>query len=262
MTNISKKEIDDLIIELSSIRWFKYPYQIIPTDSEWQREFTTTKYHYYDLFSFFSDININNESKVLEVGLGYGYIALWVKMKYHCSVYAIEHPSRATVNNIDFCAQMGDRGIKIIKADLLQEFPFEDGFFDMIIFSEVLEHIQPQNVKHIMNELTRVLKNSGKMIITTPNVATLHSRYRALRGINPQPFPIQSMSDETYEHIRIYTLEELERICVIYNLKILKIKHSNHYKGKFWSDIRKKLITSVFPSFSDEIFLHVVKQKV
>ena len=144
----------------------------------------------------------------------------------------------------------------------MQELLFKDGFFDTIIFSEVLEHIQPQGVKHIMDELTRVLKNSGEMIITTPNVATLHSRYRALRGINPQPFPIQQMSDETYEHIRIYTLEELKRLCVIYNLKILKIAHSNHYKGKFWSDMRKKVVTSVFPSFSDEFFLHVVKQRV
>lgn len=45
--------------------------------------------------------------------------------------------------------------------------PFQDGRFDFVICSEVIEHI-PQNEK-VISEIKRVLKNSGILILTTPN---------------------------------------------------------------------------------------------
>lgn len=52
--------------------------------------------------------------------------------------------------------------------------PFPDNSFDVIILSEVLEHLNfhPQNV---FLEMARVLKKKGRVIITTPNLCRLNN---------------------------------------------------------------------------------------
>ena len=47
------------------------------------------------------------------------------------------------------------------------DIPFEDNIFDIIISSEVIEHV-PEPVK-ALHELFRVLKPGGKLVLTTPN---------------------------------------------------------------------------------------------
>jgi SAM-dependent methyltransferase len=46
--------------------------------------------------------------------------------------------------------------------------PFDNGYFDSIFSSEVFEHIS--NLEHILNELYRVIKPGGYMLITLPFV--------------------------------------------------------------------------------------------
>ena len=50
--------------------------------------------------------------------------------------------------------------------------PFESGFFDLIIMTEVLEHIY--NIDNALNEVVRCLKKSGYILITTPFVYPYH----------------------------------------------------------------------------------------
>ncbi|MFZ1799253.1 MAG: class I SAM-dependent methyltransferase [Chitinophagaceae bacterium] len=51
-------------------------------------------------------------------------------------------------------------------------FPFEDGHFDSILCSEVVEHIF--NLPDILSELARVLKKDGLLLITCPFVWNEH----------------------------------------------------------------------------------------
>ena len=50
--------------------------------------------------------------------------------------------------------------------------PFQTGFFDSIISSEVFEHVV--NIEEIMKELNRVLKKGGYMLLTVPFVYPRH----------------------------------------------------------------------------------------
>lgn len=51
----------------------------------------------------------------------------------------------------------------------LRELPYEDGMFDLVYLIETLEHIPPEVVPDILNELSRVLKPKGKLVVTVPS---------------------------------------------------------------------------------------------
>lgn len=63
------------------------------------------------------------------------------------------------------------------KHDLIwdkKKLPFENDFFDLILMTEVLEHLE--NVELTLKELHRVLKNNGAMLITVPFLWKEHEK--------------------------------------------------------------------------------------
>ena len=62
-------------------------------------------------------------------------------------------------------------------------FPYDDGEFDLVIFSEIIEHLLNDPCKTI-REIKRVLKPGGTVILTTPNVARLENIARLISGSN------------------------------------------------------------------------------
>jgi SAM-dependent methyltransferase len=63
------------------------------------------------------------------------------------------------------------------------QFPYQDGEFDLVIFSEIIEHLLNDPCKTI-REIKRVLKPGGTMILTTPNVARLENVAKLMSGAN------------------------------------------------------------------------------
>jgi SAM-dependent methyltransferase len=62
-------------------------------------------------------------------------------------------------------------------------FPFPPACFDVVLFCEVIEHLQSDPVK-VLREIKRVLKPDGHLILTTPNVSRLENVARMLAGAN------------------------------------------------------------------------------
>ena len=67
-----------------------------------------------------------------------------------------------------------------IETDL---FPYADEEFDLVIFAEIIEHLQNDPCK-VLREIKRVLKPNGTLILTTPNVARLENVTRLISGTN------------------------------------------------------------------------------
>ena len=65
-------------------------------------------------------------------------------------------------------------GIAIEKVNLEKLLPFPDEYFDGILFSEGIEHLDAQVV--CLKEMARILKSGGLLIVTTPNVLHLGAR--------------------------------------------------------------------------------------
>jgi len=59
--------------------------------------------------------------------------------------------------------------------DLCQRLPYDDASFDVVLLVEVMEHLE--NHRIALGELARVLKPGGVLILTTPNIMRLSSRF-------------------------------------------------------------------------------------
>ncbi|MEM4977158.1 MAG: class I SAM-dependent methyltransferase, partial [Desulfurococcaceae archaeon] len=108
-------------------------------------------------------------------------------------------------------------GVKVIKADLERDkLDLADNSVDCAVFTEVLEHLNPYYVSHAMSEINRVLKLGGKLILTTPNVASLFRRLRLLLGIQPQ----------YATHVHEYTKKDIEELLERHGFRVLEAYYS------------------------------------
>jgi len=105
--------------------------------------------------------------------------------------------------------------------------PFEDSYFDVIIFTEVLEHLcVPPSL--VLAEVKRVLRPGGKLLLSVPNIATLHKRLKLLFGKNILPPADRQLNGDKihgYGHLHEYTMGEIEAILRGVGFKILKKRH-------------------------------------
>jgi 2-polyprenyl-3-methyl-5-hydroxy-6-metoxy-1,4-benzoquinol methylase len=59
--------------------------------------------------------------------------------------------------------------------DLAQRLPYGDESFDVVILSEVVEHL-PSSI-NVLHEAGRIVASDGHLVLSTPNVQRLHSRW-------------------------------------------------------------------------------------
>lgn len=89
------------------------------------------------------------------------------------------------------------------------EFPFAGNSFDVVIFAEIIEHLQNDPCK-VMREIHRVLKPGGTLILITPNVARLENVARLISGVNI--YDPYSGYGPYGRHNREYNLHELDKL--------------------------------------------------
>ena len=59
--------------------------------------------------------------------------------------------------------------------DLTRGLPYPDESFDLVVLTEVIEHLE--NHRAALSEVARVLRPGGHLILTTPNIMRLDSRF-------------------------------------------------------------------------------------
>jgi len=109
-----------------------------------------------------------SRGRVLDVGCGDGHLS-WQLKKEGFNVIACDLDERRFkyTNKIEFK-----------RCDLNEELPFPENSFDYVLFLEVIEHLY--NPNFVIEQISRVLKPSGVLILSTPNILNLGSRLRFL----------------------------------------------------------------------------------
>jgi len=88
-------------------------------------------------------------------------------------------------------------------------YPHDDGSFETVLACELIEHLL-RDPMHLLLECRRILEEGGRLIVTTPNVASLTSVARVLHGYdNPQISSDYPGVRDDVPHVREYTAFEL-----------------------------------------------------
>lgn len=147
------------------------------------------------------------QERCLDIGGGGDVAELVAEVK---AKYADEFHTVELATDIDRLRKSG------IEAELcnvdVQALPYEDRYFDIVIFASVLEHLY--NPHHIIAEMARVIRPGGILIVETPNAVAFGRRLDALWGENPfrwfnQYNAIENKAMMEYCSV-FYTAEEVE----------------------------------------------------
>jgi SAM-dependent methyltransferase len=85
-----------------------------------------------------------------------------------------------------------------------------DEMFDVVLFSEVIEHLQG-NPRLALTEIARLLRPGGRVVLTTPNLARLANRLKLLAGYTP--LERIGRPGTWGGHFREYTRSEIVDMC-------------------------------------------------
>lgn len=138
-------------------------------------------------------------ARVLDVGCGSGSLGQILSEQCGANVVGIEpDPIRA--------GQARARGLEVYATELTEVLATEIGRFDVVLFTDVLEHLSNPHAE--LTKARTILKPTGAVILSVPNVAHWSVRLDILRGrFRYQPWGIMDAT-----HLRWFTLETIKSL--------------------------------------------------
>jgi len=117
-------------------------------------------------------------ARVCEIGPAYGVTLLGLQRRGF-QVCAAEMPE-----SMLYCWALRHAGVQIEPWDIHKtEAPYAPGSIDVVICSEVVEHLQI-NLRAAVRKLAALVRPGGNLVVTTPNLYSLPHLVRIVRGIN------------------------------------------------------------------------------
>ena len=107
----------------------------------------------------------------------------------------------------DWLAPPAKGRVSLLTADILKDgLPYEDSSFDMLLSFDVIEHLsQPES---LLEEMKRVLRPDGVMVISTPNRRRPYGVLLSILGKRSFPYGEKKADDPYAQHVREYTYRE------------------------------------------------------
>lgn len=125
--------------------------------------------------------------------------------------------------------------------------PFTRNSFDLVIFSEVFEHLRT-NPTFVLKEINRVLKPRGVLFLTTPNLYAIHKilMFNLGRGFNDAYDEFNKLDLYGYMgHIREYSTAEMKKFLEKADFSIESISYHNHYNFFGYEGFKGKILLSL-----------------
>ena len=172
----------------------------------------------------FNRLRVRPGYRILDVGCGSGRHVRHASGRNGVTVIGVDinYPELKTLHyelRTDRAGTNSAWGIGVADAASL---PFKDESFDLVICSEVLEHIE--NHQNVVSELNRVLKKNRDLVVSVPRFFPesvcwgLSQRYYRTEG----------------GHIRIYKNREISLLLSGYGFRIWRKCHAHSLHSPYW----------------------------
>ena len=141
-------------------------------------------------------------------------------------------------------------GVEYRACDVAREaLPFEDGSFEFVTYMDVIEH-HAFSPKRVLREIHRVLAARGRVIVTTPNHASIYNRFSLLMGRSVHDdfsyyFDSCAADDPYPGHHREYTRNELCRALEATSFRVLKCSVIDEDPASYLYCVRRRCNSSV-----------------
>ncbi|WP_367125587.1 class I SAM-dependent methyltransferase [Streptomyces phytohabitans] len=105
--------------------------------------------------------------------------------------------------------------------------PFASGVADAVLFSEVIEHLVDPDAA--LDELRRVLRPGGHLLLSTPNLAAWYNRGLILAGVQPVFSEVSLRGihgrpgSQVVGHLRLYTARALRSLLPASGFEVVRI---------------------------------------
>jgi 2-polyprenyl-3-methyl-5-hydroxy-6-metoxy-1,4-benzoquinol methylase len=183
------------------IKEFSNPFEYLSASSE----------PYWGVKEALSLFSNDKKPKILEIGSGLGYLTYsLIKANYNIVGMDVSNTAVKQAKEI-----FGDH---YICGDLFEYARLNEDSFDVVILTEVIEHID--NPVEFIASIMKLLKSSGIAIITTPNKSFF-------------PEDIIWASDLPPVHYWWFSEESMKFIANILNINISFINFKNFYKKNY-----------------------------
>lgn len=192
-------------------------------------------------FRYVHPIQYVRDGKALDIGCGNGKFLLQLK-KIGWHVQGVEFNKGA----VEICR---NNGLDVFHGDLLDA-DFQSASFDLITAHHLVEHLPNPNA--VFNEVARLLKSGGQLLIRTPNT----------RALGRSIFGKYWFPDDVPRHLVLYNSNNLTKLAHQYGFSVECISVlpypncllqsfdyliGNRGKPSIKSKIRKWLVSPYYP---------------
>lgn len=198
--------------------------------------------------------------RILDIGCSDGFLSRLLKERTGAEIVGIEGSSTAAAQAREVCTRVHEI---FLGSDPIPE---EDRSFDLVVVGEVIEHVF--QTEDMLEELRRVTRPGGHVLLTTPNLAAWFNRIMILMGHHPLFSDIgvrETNAGNPYikaftppGHIRAFTMSSLSDILRRTGWKVVEKRGANVLNNKLrpmdlW-------ISRRFPSLASDLI--VLAQRV
>ena len=161
------------------------------------------------------------EKRVLDIGCGDG--SFTVRLRKYSRVLGVDISQKA----VDLAREAG---LDAYKADISREkLPFDSEYVDVVYMGDVIEHLLDPDFA--VREVLRVLRRSGFLVLSTPNLASWLNRLLLLLGMQPRYSEVSTIKQfgrfgsqnfTPVGHLRLFTYRALRQFLTFHHFNIVK----------------------------------------
>jgi len=211
-----------------------FSYEGCQNQSEQQEYINAHFTRIWKTFQVIESFGLSKDAKILDVGAKPYMLAILIKSSLNSSFTGIGYSlddipvedkdrlsKTGSVNykkkNLTLVNKGKNFSIEMHQANVeVDKLPFEDNSFDVVVFTEILEHLL-FDVSFTIKEINRVLKPNGRLVFSTPNNLFWGRLMALFLGKNiDDPYSIHGPYGR---HNRNWTTKEIRKLLDVHGLE-------------------------------------------